>query len=140
MMNPEDRYNNWQELTERVKELFVDVEDVRDTIYARYNQEPDKDTPFIDELFTRLDSLNDFMKSHLSELESAYDIYEEEQYNLMSNFEAWRTGLCPKLMRKVSCFSYDDVAKFKTQKAVSYQDTQQAILRWNEQEKQRFSA
>lgn len=132
MLDPEERFTQWQELTERTTKLMFDVEDLRDFVYARYGQEADIDTPFINELFTMLKGLCDFMGNHLKDLDKAYKIFDTERANLANNFEAWRTGLCPKLIRKVPCISYDEVAKFKVQESASYQDTKQAISKWRE--------
>lgn len=132
MLNPDDRFYQWQEYLKQAEQFILNVEDGLSYIYSPYGSVPDKDTPFVEELFARLDKLRDFMQEHLKKLDAEYAVYDTECANLFNNFEAWNNGLCPKLMRKVACISYSDVAKYKKQRNASYQDTQQAISQWRE--------
>lgn len=135
MLDPEERFYQWQEYCKRAEDFMKSVEgDLQIYTPTKYGSIPDKDTPFAEELFTRLESLCEFMQEHLHKLDIEYAAFDNERMNLACNFEAWDTGLCPKLMRKVSCISYSDIAKYKKQRGISYQDTQQAILQWQEKE------
>ena len=113
--------------------------------------EPDDDTVFLLKLSEMLNDICDFVKSHIEVLEHRVDIQEEIRANLEQSFEAWKRGLCPRLMKDVPRYvkpdsmnwweTYDEVAEFLNDKQISYEATQSAIREWQfSREKLRLSA
>ncbi|MBQ7220738.1 MAG: hypothetical protein IJS28_07150 [Synergistaceae bacterium] len=99
MLNPEERYNIWQDYRERASKFFSDVEDDLDYKFSPYRQsEADKDTPVVRRLFDMLADVSAFIERHANELEQEYSDWAEMQSNLSRCFTAWECGLCPEFM------------------------------------------
>ena len=130
MMTPEDRYYSCKEYLDNALKFRSDIEDALCSL-TPYGKEPDKDAPFVKEIFDRVDNLCDFIDEHCKQLDEEYSRYANEQHNLDINFDAWCYGLCPKLSRH---FLFEaelkEIAKFKTHDTRSYEDTRQAIELW----------
>lgn len=138
----------WEEYAEKLYPLRDEVSYIFETKYFyddkwEYHEkfyEADEDTVFLLKLSEKLNDICDFMKSHIGVLEQRVDIEEEMSANLEQAFEAWKRGLCPKLMKHVPRYvradssnwweTYDEVAKFLTDGVISYGATQKAIREW----------
>ena len=143
MLNPDDRYYIWDSYRERVSKLFRDVEDTLHSRFAPFNQsEADPDTPAIRKLFDMLADLDAFVEHHTEEVHRQYSDWAEAQINLERSFSAWELGLCPEVMCKANEWISDfaKIASFKQGKAISKEDTEQAVALWRAQRKQAVNA
>lgn len=142
MLNPDDRYYIWDTYRERVSRLFTDVEDTLHSRFAPFSQsEADKDTPAMRKLFDMLADLDAFVSRHADEVHAEYSAWEDEQINLDRSFSAWQLGLCPEVMRHAKVWTGDfaKIANLKQEKAISKEDTEQAVSLWR-QRKQAVNA
>lgn len=133
MLDPEERYNLWDSYKEKLDKLFIEVDD--DLIYrfSPRKVEPDKDTPTVKKFRDILEKLYDFIDAHHKELYSELLDDENERYNLRMNFEAWETGICPKVLRKMTIYErYNNPELQEFFKNFSQKDHERAFLLWRE--------
>ena len=147
-MDWQEALYRWEEYAEKLYPLRDEVAGIFETkcFYDdnwEYHEKfyvPDEDTVFILKLSEKLNDICDFIKSHISNLEHRMRIEEEIRVNLEQSFEAWKHGLCPKLMKSVPRYvsadswkfweTYDEVAKFLNSETISYSATKKAIEAW----------
>ena len=134
MLNPNEREAICKDYQERIYSLMSDIEDSIYQEYSIYGQEPDKDTPFIEELFKRVEVLYNFISEHYAELKTEAVKYEEEQNRFWDNFNAWNYGLCPKALEKYRIYFFSDMEGISEFKQVTgrsdYEQTVEAIEQW----------
>lgn len=135
--------------SEKLYPLRDEVADIFETHYS-WNEkcncteklyEADDDTIFLLKLSVMLNDIYNFVQSHIGVLEHRVDIQEDIRANLEQAFEAWKRGLCPRLMKSVPRYvkpdsmsfwqTYDEVAEFLNSKQISYEATQSAIREWH---------
>ena len=142
-LNPEERYNIWEIYAEKAKDFFRDVEDDLCYKFQPYGKEQDKDAPNAEKLLGMLEMFSGFINAHLEELEHDYYEYNDEQQNAHNAFYAWCYGLCPKITRKASLYfpnDFENVARLKTSRSISKDDTQQAVELWLQNQRQKWQA
>ena len=139
---------NWEKYAQKLYPLRDEVDDIFKTHYiwdAQCNCEErlyisDDDTVFLLKFSNMLNTICDFLKSHISVLERRVDILEDIRAHLEQTFEAWKRGLCPLLMKSVPRYvkadsmnfweTYDEIAEFLEDEQMSYEATQKAIRDW----------
>ena len=136
MLTPEDRFYCWQSYSERIRELFNDIDD--DLIYrfAPYGKPQDKDTHNVKAIRDILEKLYDFVDEHYQELDAEFSVYDTERSNSQICFMAWLYGLCPNVLKEnhlLWTMDYERIAKFKQSEKISREDTQQAVELWKQQ-------
>ena len=155
----QDTLYRWELYSEKLYPLRDEVADIFKTKcfydekwqYHEKFYEADDDTVFLLKLSDMLNDICDFVKSHISVLEHRVGIQEDIRAHQQQAFEAWKRGLCPRLMNGVPRYvkpdsmnfweTYDEVAEFLNGEMMSYEDTQRAIHEWQlSREKMRLSA
>ena len=143
MLTPEERYDFWEELEDRVRKLFSDIEDALNGRFAPYKFEngelvkPDKDTPDVQWVFDTLADLEGFLQRKKKASNEEYSAWDTEQDNASSAFTAWSLGLCPSVMSSVRrhmdflCDYWPEIAKLKQEHGISKEDTAQAVSLWD---------
>lgn len=143
MLNPDDRYYIWDTYKERISRLLSDVEDTLHYRFAPFSKsEADPDTPAMRKLFDMLADLGAFVEQHTDEVCRQYSDWEDEQINLKRSFCAWKSGLCPAVMRETNIFTEDfvNIANLKQGTGISSSDTEQSVSLWQMQRKQAANA
>ncbi len=138
----------WEEYADKLYPLRDKVDDIFKTKcfyddkwqYHEKFYEADDDTVFLLKLSERLNYICNFVQSHICVLKHRVDIQEDIRANQEQAFEAWKRGLCPRLMKSVPRFvkpdsmnfweTYDEIAEFLEDEQMSYEATQNAIREW----------
>lgn len=143
MLTPEERYDFWEELEDRVHSLFSDIEDAINSRFAPYKFEngelvkPDKDEPDVRFVFDMLADLESFLQRKKAHSEEEFSAWEEKQNNVNGAFTAWSLGLCPAVMSSVRKHMdflleyWPEIAKLKHERGISKADTAQAVALWD---------
>ena len=147
-MDWQDSLYRWELYSEKLYPLRDELNDIFKTkcfydehwLYQERLYVADEDTVFLLKLSEMLNDVCNFVKSHIEVLEHRVDIEEEIRANLEQSFEAWKRGLCPRLMKDVPRYvkpdsmnfweTYDEIAEFLISEQMSYEATQRAIREW----------
>ena len=145
----QDTLYRWVLYSEKLYPLRDEVNDIFKTKcfydeHWQYQERPyipDEDTVFLLKLSEMLYDICDFVRGHFSVLEHRVDIQEDIRAHQEQEFEAWKRGLCPLLMKSVPRYvkpdsmnfweTYDEVAAFLNGEQMSYEATQRAIREWH---------
>ena len=142
MLNPSKRYEHWERYTERIRNLFSDVEDDLNIKFTPYNTEPDQDTPAVRKLFDMLADITAFAEKHTGELRKEADEWEDEQEKEYCLYEAWENRLCPIVMLATNEWpgNFHLIAMLKHRDGMDRRDTEQAVALWQAQEREALRA
>ena len=76
MLEPEQRFDLWQNYKNHIHDFFDRVDDDYNNIFATYNKPKDKDSPFVKKLFDLLDFVHEFVIAHFKELDAEYVAFD----------------------------------------------------------------
>ena len=132
MLSPIVRSSLWRDYSNKLAQLFADVQDDLYLFFMPASGLNDKDAPNVRKLSDKLSSLHTFVLHHCKELDDArYAAGEAEEA-----FNAWVLGLCPAVMKEITRTVngvkdvWSEIAEYKSLPEINKEDTLAAIEMW----------
>ena len=140
-MHTEQRAEYWENWNERLNELTNEVwEALSRKFTPPRNVQPDKDAAPVKELHRMLEAVANYINQYTAKIQE-----EVRRMNCAWDlFRAWEVGLCPYAMQKYvnapnrrrndagDSENWEEIAGFRCEEGISYEDTLSAILAWQE--------
>ena len=132
MLSPRVRSSLWRDYSNKLAQIYADVQDDMYLFFTPTSGFDDKDAANVRKLSDRLSSLHSFVLHHCKELDDAKYIAGEAE----EAFNAWVLGLCPAVMREITHTVngvkdvWCEIAEYRSLPEMNREDTLNAIELW----------